>query len=221
MLTRRSFLKGAGVSIALPWLESVRAFGQDAAKHEAPVRLAVVFSGNGFHRTEWWARGEGQGMQLGKVLEPLEKFKEKLVFIRGLYNQHSGKGGIHSAMTGDLLTGAVLEGGGGIRSGISFDQLAAQKTAGATKVPSLVLGCEASMSALHKGYSMIYSSHISWSSPTTPTPLEIFPALAFDRLFRDDVGKGDESVLDQVRDEARSLGGKVSSTDKAKLDEYL
>jgi hypothetical protein len=221
MLTRRAFLKGAGVSIALPWMESVRVWGQDSAKNEAPVRLAVLFAGNGFHRTEWWARGEGKGMQLGKVLEPLDRFKEKLNFIQGLYNQHSGKGGIHSAMTGDLLTGAVLEGGGGIRSGISFDQLAAQKNAGATKVPSLVLGCEASMSALHKGYSMIYSSHISWSSPTTPTPLELYPALAFDRLFRDDVGKGDESVLDQVRDEAKSLGGKVSSSDKAKLDEYL
>jgi hypothetical protein len=221
MLTRRAFLRGAGVSIALPWMESFRVWGQDPAKNEAPVRLAVLFAGNGFHRTEWWARGEGRGMQLGKVLEPLDKVKEKLVFLRGLYNQHSGKGGIHSAMTGDLLTGAVLEGGGGIRSGISFDQLAAQKTAGATKVPSLVLGCEASMSALHKGYSMIYSSHISWSSPTTPTPLELYPALAFDRMFRDDVGKGDESVLDQVREEAKSLGGKVSRTDKAKLDEYL
>ncbi len=221
MLTRRAFLRGAGVSIALPWMESLRVWGQDAAKNDAPVRLAVLFAGNGFHRSEWWARGEGKGMQLGKVLEPLDKFKEKLVFLKGLYNQHSGKGGIHSAMTGDLLTGAVLEGGGGIRSGISFDQLAAQKTAGATKVPSLVLGCEASMSALHKGYSMIYSSHISWSSPTTPTPLELYPALAFDRLFRDDVGKGDESVLDQVREEARSLGGKVSRTDKAKLEEYL
>jgi hypothetical protein len=207
--------------MALPWMESLRVWGQDTAKNEAPVRLAVLFAGNGFHRTEWWARGEGKGMQLGKVLEPLDRFKEKLTFIRGLYNQHSGKGGIHSAMTGDLLTGAVLEGGGGIRSGISFDQLAAQKTAGATKVPSLVLGCEASMSALHKGYSMIYSSHISWSSPTTPTPLELYPALAFDRLFRDDVGKGDESVLDQVREEAKSLGGKVSRTDKAKLEEYL
>src|SRR6185503_12781125 len=221
MLTRRSFLKGAGVSIALPWLESVRAWGKDAAKNEAPVRLAVLFAGNGFHRSEWWARGEGRAMQLGKVLEPLEKFKEKLVFLRGLYNQHSGKGGIHSAMTGDLLTGAVLEGGGGIRSGVSMDQLAAQKIGGTTKVPSLVLGCEASISALHKGYSMIYSSHISWSSPTTPTPLELYPALAFDRLFRDDVGKGDASVLDQVHEEARSLAGRVSFTDRAKLDEYL
>jgi hypothetical protein len=221
MLTRRAFLKGAGVTVALPWLESVRTFGQESAKNEPPVRLAVMFAGNGFHRTEWWARGEGKSMQLGKVLEPLDKLKEKMLFIRGLYNQHSGKGGIHSAMTGDLLTGAVLEGGGGIRSGVSMDQLAAQKIGGATKVPSLVLGCEGSISALHKGYSMIYSSHISWSSPTTPTPLEIYPALAFDRMFRDEVGKGDDSVLDQVREEAKSLGGKVSKTDQAKLDEYL
>ena len=88
-------------------------------------------------------------------------------------------------------------------------------------MPSLVLGCEPSISALHKGYSMIYSSHISWSSPTTPTPLELYPALAFDRLFRDDVGKGDASVLDLVREEARGLSSAVSYTDRVKLDEYL
>ena len=127
MLTRRAFLKGAGVSIALPWLESRRVWGQEAAKNEPPVRLAVLFAGNGFHGKEWFARGDGKAMQLGKVLEPLDKVKEKLVFIRGLYNQHSGKGGIHSAQTGDLLTGAVLEGNGGIRSGVSMDQLVAQK----------------------------------------------------------------------------------------------
>ena len=221
MLTRRAFLKGAGVSIALPWMESMRAWGQESAKAQPPVRLAVMFAGNGFHAKEWWARGQGKALEFGKVLEPLTKLKEKTLFIKGLYNQHSGKGGIHSAQTGDLLTGAVLEGGGGIRSGISMDQLVAQKIGRETKVPSLVLGCEASISALHKGYSMIYSSHVSWSSPTTPTPLELYPALAFDRLFRDDVGKGDASVLDQVHEEARSLAGRVSFTDRAKLDEYL
>jgi hypothetical protein len=221
MLTRRAFLRGAGVSIALPWMESFRVWGQDKAGAEAPVRLAVLFAGNGFHGREWYARGAGKAMELGKVLEPLAPFKEKTLFLRGLFNAEAGKGGIHSAMTGNLLSGAFLEGSGGIRSGISMDQLVAQKAGGGTKVPSLVLGCEASISALHKGFSMIYSSHISWSSPTTPTPLELYPALAFDRLFRDDVGKGDASVLDQVLDEAKGLGGKVSSTDKAKLDEYL
>jgi hypothetical protein len=223
MLTRRTFLRGAGVSMALPWLESLPVWGDEGAKRpgsEPPVRLAVIFAGNGFHGAEWSAKGEGKDLKLGKVLDPLEKVKEKLIFIRGLYNPEAGKGGIHSAQTGNLLTGSSLEGNGGIRSGVSVDQLLAQKVGRETKVPSLALGCEASISALHKGYSMIYSSHLSWSSPTTPTPLEIYPALAFDRLFRDDVGKGDASVLDSVLEEAKSLGRRVSYTDRAKLDEY-
>ncbi len=223
-LTRRAMLRGLGVTMALPWLESLPVWGDEPARGRAsapPVRLAVVFAGNGFHSKEWWARGEGRGMELGKVLAPLERFKDRLLFIRGLYNQEAGKGGIHSAQTGNLLTGAPLEGDGGIRSGVSMDQMLAQKVGKETKVPSLVLGCEPSISALHKGYSMIYSSHISWSSPTTPTPLELYPALAFDRLFRDDVGKGDASVLDLVREEARGLSGRISYTDRNKLDEYL
>src|SRR5581483_7782700 len=159
--------------------------------------------------------------ELGKVLEPLEKYKDRLLFLRGLYNSEAGKGGIHSAQTGNLLTGSTLEGGGGIRSGVSIDQLLAQKVGRETKVPSLVLGCEPSISALHKGYSMIYSSHISWSSPTTPTPLELYPSLAFDRMFRDEAGRGDASVLDQVLDEAKGLSRKVIYGVRAKIDEYL
>jgi hypothetical protein len=223
-ISRRAMLRGLGVTMALPWLESLSVWADEpvaGGASEPPVRLAVLFAGNGFHRGEWWAKGEGKQMQLGKVLQPLEPFKEKLVLVRGLYNVEAGKGGIHSAQTGNLLSGAPLEGGGGIHSGISMDQLVAQKLGQTTKVPSLVLGCEASMSSLHKGYSMLYSSHISWTSPTTPTPLELYPALAFDSLFRDDAGRGDASVLDGVMEDARSLGGKVSESDRRKLDEYL
>jgi hypothetical protein len=223
-LTRRAMLRGLGVSMALPWLESLSVWGDEPAKgksSEPPVRLAVLFAGNGFHGREWRAEGEGRNLKLGKVLESLEPFKERMLFIRGLYNAEAGKGGIHSAQTGNLLTGASLEGSGGIRSGVSMDQLLAQRVGKDSKVPSLVLGCEPSISALHKGYSMIYSSHISWSSPTAPTPLELYPALAFDRLFRDSVGKGDASVLDLVLEEAKGLQGKISHTDRAKVDEYL
>jgi hypothetical protein len=223
-LTRRTFLRGLGVTMALPWLESFNVWGDEPTRGRAstaPVRLAVLFAGNGFHAKEYWANGDGRAMELGKVLQPLDQFKDKMLFIRGLYNAEAGKGGIHSAQTGNLLTGSPLEGGGGIRSGVSIDQLLAQKVGQETKVPSLVLGCEPSISALHKGYSMIYSSHISWSSPTTPTPLELYPALAFDRLFRDEVGKGDASVLDLVREEAKGLGNRVSYADRRKLDEYL
>jgi hypothetical protein len=160
-------------------------------------------------------------MELGKVLQPLEKQKEKLLVIRGLYNEQALKGNIHSSQTGNLLSGAPLAAGGAIRSGTSIDQVLAQRIGRQTKVSSLVLACEPSMAAVHKNYSMLYSSHISWSSPTTPTPLELYPALAFDRLFKDDNQQNDKCVLDAVLEEARSLRGRISRTDRIKLDEYL
>jgi hypothetical protein len=223
--SRRVFLRGLGVSMALPWMESIRVWGdepaQAAASSDAPVRLAVLFSGNGFHSKEWWARGAGKNMELGKVLAPLTDFREKLLFIRGLYNAEALKGNIHSSQTGNLLSGAPLASGGEIHSGTSFDQLLAQKHGRSTKVPSLVLGCETANPGVHKNYSMLYSSHISWSSPTTPTPLELYPALAFDRLFKDEVDRGDKSVLDAVLADARDFRKKVSNSDQRKLDEYL
>jgi len=88
-------------------------------------------------------------------------------------------------------------------------------------VPSLVLGCEKSNPSVHKNYSMLYSSHISWTSPTTPTPLELYPALAFDRLFKDEAQAGDTSVLDAVLETADDLRRRISVADRRKLDEYL
>ena len=211
--------------MALPWLESRTVWGDVpvTAKpaSEAPVRLAVLFSGNGFHSQEWWAKGEGDQMELGKVLAPLSDFRRKMLFVRGLYNAEAQKGNIHSSQTGNLLSGAPLAAGGDIRSGTSIDQLLAQSIGRSTKVPSLVLGCEKSNPSVHKNYSMLYSSHISWSSPTTPTPLEVYPALAFDRLFKDDASRSDKSVLDAVLDDAADFRRNLSTRDKQKLDEYL
>ena len=223
--SRRRFLRGMGVSMALPWMESVRVWGDEPKSSrdasEAPVRLAVLFSGNGFHSKEWWAKGEGAQMELGKVLSPLQDFREQLLFVKGLFNAEAMKGNIHSSQTGNVLSGAPLASGGEIRSGTSVDQLLAQRYGASTKVPSLVLGCEKSNPSVHKNYSMLYSSHISWSSPTTPTPLEIYPALAFDRLFKDEVDRGDASVLDAVLSEANDLRRNISNNDQHKLDEYL
>src|SRR5919109_1838631 len=215
-LSRRTFLRGVGVTMALPWLESLNVWGDEPAgarrASEPPVRFAVLFAGNGFHSKEWWAKGNGKQMELGKVLAPLSDFREKMLFIRGLYNGEALKGNIHSSQTGNLLSGAPLASGGEIRSGTSIDQLLAQRYGRETKVPSLVLGCEKSNPSVHKNYSMLYSSHISWSSPTTPTPLELYPALAFDRLFKDGVQRGDKSVLDAVLSEASDLRRRVSAT---------
>ncbi len=223
--SRRAFLRGLGVSMALPWLESYNVWGDEPVRNrassEAPVRLAVLFSGNGFHSKEWWAKGHGKSMELGQVLQPLTDFREKMVFIRGLYHEEARKGNIHSSQTGNMLSGAPIASGGDIRSGTSFDQLLAQTYGRSTKVPSLVLGCEIANPSVHKNYSMLYSSHISWSSPTTPTPLEVYPALAFDRLFKNEVSAADKSVLDAVLADANHLRRDISRADQQKLDEYL
>jgi hypothetical protein len=144
-----------------------------------------------------------------------------MLFIRGLFNAEALKGNIHSSQTGNLLSGAPLAAGGEIRSGTSIDQVIAQQHGSSTKVPSLVLGCEPSNPSVHKNYSMIYSSHISWSSPTAPTPLELNPALAFDRLFKDEAHRGDKSVLDAVLADAQDFRRQISTADRRKLDEYL
>jgi len=228
-LARRTFLRGLGVSMALPWMESRNVWAGDvppaagarAAEATAPTRLAVLFSGNGFHAKEWWAKGEGEAMELGAVLAPLHDFRTRLNFIKGLYNAEALKGNIHSSQTGNILSGAPLASGGEIRSGTSVDQFVAQRHGRSTKVPSLVLGCEKSNPSVHKNYSMLYSSHISWTSPTSPTPLEIYPALAFDRLFKDESTREDVSVLDAVREDAEDFRRTVSRGDQRKLDEYL
>jgi len=223
--SRRTFLRGTGVTMALPWLESFNVWGDEPKAQrpasEAPVRLCVTFSGNGFHSKEWGAKGEGKAMELGRVLEPLSAYREKMLFFRGLYHEEARKGNIHSSQTGNMLSGASIASGGEIRSGTSFDQALAQTYGRSTKVPSLVLACEKSNPSVHKNYSMLYSSHISWSSPTTPTPLELYPALAFDRLFKDESSPADRSVLDAVMSDAADLRRGLSGDDQRKLDEYL
>ena len=225
VLSRRTMLRGLGCSVALPWMESAAVWGDEVtgkqASSEAPVRMAVLFSGCGYHSNEWWAKGQGSEMELGKVLTPLEPHRGKLNFIKGLYNAEALKGNIHSSQTGNVLSGAPLASGGKIRSGISVDQMVAQKLGHRTKVSSLVLGCEKANPSVHKDYSMLYSSHISWSSPTTPTPLEVYPALAFDQLFKDSSQQGDQSVLDAILSDAKDFRRKISRRDQLKLDEYL
>lgn len=223
--SRRTMLRGLGVTMALPWMESMRVWGDesigDASSSKPPTRLAILFAGCGFHAKEWWAKGEGSSMELGKVLAPLSDFRDRMLFIRGLFNAEALKGNIHSSQTGNLLSGAPLASGGTIQSGTSIDQVVAQRIGHQTKLPSLVIGCEKANPSVHKNYSMLYSSHISWSSPTTPTPLEVYPALAFDQMFTDKLRRGDQSVLDAVLGDATDIRRKISRLDQQKLDEYL
>ena len=236
---RRTFLRGAGVTMALPWLESLAGFGTfgataasaaaaatDAAAGAAasafPRRLAVLFMANGVSPELWWAKGGGSEMQLGKCLEPLEPLKAKVNVIHGLFNKSATGLGIHPPMTGNLLTGVPITKGAIIHSGISFDQLLANRIGQETAQASMVLACEQPMTGYHEtNYSNAYGSHISWQNADSPVPNEMYPSLAFDSLFENRGSLRNLSVLDRVKDRAAQLSRKVSSTDRAKLDEYL
>lgn len=221
-ISRRTLLRGAGVTMALPWLESLPVFGGTTAPSAFPKRFAVMFMGNGINENHWSAEGSGADMKLSKTLSVLEPLKHKINLIDGLFNKAATGHGIHPAQTGNLLSGVDIQKGAVIRSGVSIDQMIANKFGEETPQASIVLACEQPMTGYHEtNYSLAYSSHISWQSPDSPVPVEVYPSLAFDNLFENRSSLRNISVLDRVKDEAVSLTGEISSADRAKLDEYL
>jgi len=228
-IPRRAFLRGVGVTMALPWLESLSGWGMasaDAAETAAPAafpkRFAVLFMGNGVNPDHWWAKGAGADLQLSKSLAPLEPVKTKVNVIHGLFNRASTGLGIHPPMTGSLLSGVPIQKGAIIHSGVSMDQVLANHVGQETAQPSMVLACEQPMTGYHEtNYSNAYGSHISWQSADSPVPNEMYPSLAFDSLFENRGSLRNISILDRVKERAEKLSRQVSATDRVKLDEYL
>jgi hypothetical protein len=220
LISRRTVLRGAGVAMALPWMESLRTLAGPADTF--PKRFAVLFMGNGVNENYWDAQGSGADMRLSKTLAPLEPLKHKINVIHGLFHKRSTGNGIHPAQTGSLLSGAVLQKGAVVKAGITIDQVLANRIGQETPHSSIVLACEHAMTGFHEtNYSLAYSSHISWQSADSPVPNEVYPSLAWDNLFENRGSLRNTSILDRVRQDAESLGSKISATDKAKLDEYL
>ncbi|MEO8662574.1 MAG: DUF1552 domain-containing protein [Bryobacteraceae bacterium] len=220
--TRRAILRGAGCAMALPWLPSLDAFADTPPASAFPKRFGVVFLGNGINEDHWSAEGQGASMKLSKTLEPLEPLKQKINVIEGLYVKALTGQGIHPGQTGSLLSGAHIAKGAIIHSGISVDQMIANRVGEDTPQSSIVLACDQPMTGYHEtNFSMAYSSHISWQSPDSPVPVEIYPSLAWDNLFDNRGSLLNISILDRVKDRARNLTTKLSSVDKGKLDEYL
>ncbi len=224
--SRRTFLRGAGVAMTLPWLESVPVWGAPTVKDGTPTpypkRFAALFMANGVNANHFWAKEGASGLELGKSLQPMEPLKHKMNFISGLFNKNATGVGIHPGQTGNLLSGAALQKGAELRGGRSMDQALADSVGQKTVQPSLVLGCEQPVTGYHEtNFSMAYGSHISWQNATSPVPMEIYPSLAFDSLFENRGHRRNSSILDRVSEQARDLSRKVSVTDKAKLDEYL
>jgi len=215
--SRRVILKGAGCSMALPWLESVNAFADDF-----PKRFGVMFLGCGINENYWSAEGNGADMKLSKTLMPLDPLKQKINVIDGLYVKALTNQGIHPAQTGSLLSGEHITKGAIIHSGVSVDQVIANHVGEDTPQSSIVLACEQPMTGFHEtNFSLAYSSHLSWQTPDSPVPVEVYPALAWDSLFDNRGSLLNVSVLDRIKDQAQSLSTKISATDKGKVDEFL
>jgi hypothetical protein len=214
--SRRAVLRGAGATVALPWLESLQGATPPSK------RFAVLFMGTGINEDHWWAKGSGDAIELSRTLKPLEPLKKKINVIDGLFMKPLTGQGIHPAQTGSLLSGATIQRGPILRSGTTIDQVIADHIGQDTAQPSMVLACEQPLTGYHEtNFSMAYSSHISWQSPDSPAPTEVYPSLAFDSLFENRGLLRNASILDRVRDRAEALGRTVSASDKAKIDEYL
>ncbi len=223
-ISRRTVLRGAGVTLALPWLESIPVWGAEPAGEEGefPQRFAALFMACGIHPDHWWGKGAGAEMELSRSLAPMEPLKTKMNVIQGLFNKNATGVGIHPGQTGNILSGASLQRGAELKGGISVDQVLAARLGQETVQPSMVLGCEQPITGYHEtNFSMAYSSHISWQNATSPVPMEVYPSLAFDSLFDNRGNRRNQSVLDRVREEAASLGRRTSTADLSRLDEYL
>jgi hypothetical protein len=232
--TRRRFLRGVGVALALPWLESMplvaaaqsgSAAGALGAAKKAgpPLRLGIVFFSNGVEPAHWWAKGSGATMELGPAAQPMLPHREDMVFVKGLFNQSAFVSTSPHLGRMNLLSGAPISlDPNVIRAGTSMDQVIANAIGEQTAIPSLVLGVEPNELRLEDGLSMIYGSSLSWVSPTKPATKEIYPSRAFDRLVGDGSGRAlDRSILDAVQAESSGLKPRVSRDDHHKLNEYF
>src|SRR5688572_27648882 len=248
-VNRRHFLRGLGVCLALPALDSivpVRALAATAASPlattstGAPLRMAFLYVPNGVNKKMWKPTGTGADYELGPSLEPLAAHRSEFQIISRLDQKNGTAGadgaGDHARANASILTGARPKktAGADIRVGISVDQVAAQHLSDVTRFPSLELYCDGvrKSGSCDSGYSCAYQFNLSWRSETTPVAPESNPRLVFERLFG--TGKAGErqrnfdlriarqkSVLDFILDDAKSLQRQLGRNDQQKLDEYL
>ena len=241
-IPRRTFLKGAGATLALPLLESMApAFAGPAdTALKPPVRLAVVYVPNGIIMEKWTPEAEGAGFAMTPILEPLAPFRDRLLVLTGL-NQKSAdaapgeNNGPHTRTTAVYLTGVHPKQtrGADYLLGMSVDQIAAKELGKKTQLTSLELALDTgSTSGVCEGeWTCVYANTLAWRSPTTPLPVEDHPREVFERLFGDNKTtdpaarrariQENRSLLDAMSREATRLVSSLPSGDRAKITEYL
>ncbi len=244
-LTRRAFLGGAGVTLALPMLESLLPRGAArAGGMEPPRRMLAFFVPNGMPMAAWTPASEGEGFALSPILSPLQELRSEVLVLSGLANRAAERvyrgsddgAGDHARGTGAFLTSARLlkTAGTNLRNGVSADQVVAAAVGAATRFPSLQIGISGGsvVGDCDAGYSCAYTANISWSGPARPLARLTSPQAVFDRLFGglDLEGTPQEqarrrafrtSVLDHVHRDAARLSSRLGASDRSKLDEYL
>ena len=235
MISRRTVLRGLGVSVALPLLEAMTP--ARAATGTGPTRAAFVYVPNGVDLPAWRPTSTGTGFDLPPILAPLKPVRDDLLVLSGLAldaaRAHGDGSGDHARAMAAFLTGAHPRktNGTGLRAGVSVDQVAAAKIGRATRFPSLEIGCEGSKGdgACDHGYSCAYQTNLSWRSEATPAPKEIDPRLVFERLFggpteneaQERRDRDRKSILDFVAEDATRASNALGAADRRKLDEYL
>lgn len=226
-ISRRTLLRGAGASLALPWLELM---ANDPSRTKGPVRMAAFYMPNGVHPEMWTPKGEGRNFELSPTLMPLAPVKDKLTVVTNLWNAASKGGDGHYVKIAGWLTCTTITKTLGVdisANGVSMDQLAAKRLGALTPLPSLELATAPVSTGVDRnvGYTRVYGSHISWSDPNMPLAKEIDPALVFERLMRagrpDSGGKAEKPLLDRVLADARELRSNLGAADRLRMDEYL
>jgi hypothetical protein len=239
-LARRTFLRGLGTSLALPFLESMLpARGAHAAARKlVPTRFIGAFVPHGAAPGYWIPEKSTPGFAFPFIYEPLQPFRKQVVLTSGLWSKSSenppGVTGADHFVAAAYLSGVKPRKttGADIEAGTTIDQLIAQQIGKTTLLPSLQLGLEdpgANSTNCGEGYSCVYTNTISWQTPTRPLPMEINPQVVFERMFGD--GSSPElrlarrerqaSILDSVTGSLRELMPEVSHADRVRLEQYM
>lgn len=232
-LSRRTFIRGAGVTMALPFLESMVPAASAASQNKAlsPTRLGCIYFPHGVTQDKWKPATSGTGFEFTEILKPLERFRDQLIVISDLsHPQAYGAGSAtanHQRSSAVFLSGAPAQFGSQAYLGVTMDQVAARKIGQDTILPSMELAIqEGSTSA---GTTSAYSNTISWQGPTSPLPMQNNPQVVFERLFGDGSTDAERrarraqslSLLDSVLEDVAALNRDIAAPDRALVERYL
>jgi hypothetical protein len=235
-LPRRTFLRGVGVTLSLPFLDAmVSAVSAKEALRPTP-RVGFLYVPNGMILDAWLPKGGGANFELSRTLLSLAPYRDQLVVIDGLSNHEASKGtgaGLHAKAQTAFLSGVFLKEteGADFRAGKTLDQYVADVLGQDTPLRSLELGTEPGFlaSVCEQGISCVYQNTMAWRNATTPLPVENNPRVVFERLFGDGStpaeraiqASKDRSILDWITHQTASLKRELGPTDRSRVDEYL